>query len=78
MSAAKKWLQPLLWRLDAREILSLTLREERRLKMVDNGVVRIFGNEIKEVSGRWKKLFNTKPITYTPHQTVLECSGEGA
>jgi hypothetical protein len=39
------------------ETWSLTLREEHRLKMFDNGVLRrIFGPKRDEVTGEWKAL----------------------
>ena len=39
------------------EILSLKLREERRLRKFDNGVLRrIFVPERDEVTGEWRKL----------------------
>jgi hypothetical protein len=38
---------------------SLTLREERRLKVYENGVLRrIFGPKSDEVTGEWRKLHN--------------------
>ena len=41
------------------ETWSLTLREERRLRVFDNGVLRrIFGSERDEVTGEWRKLHN--------------------
>ena len=40
---------------------SLTSREERRLRMFDNGVLRrIFGHKRCEVTGEWRKLHNEK------------------
>jgi len=39
--------------------LSLTLREERRLKVFENKVLRrIFGPERLEITGEWRKLHN--------------------
>jgi len=39
--------------------LSLTLREERRLKVSENRVLRrIFGPKRDEVIGEWRKLHN--------------------
>jgi hypothetical protein len=39
--------------------LSLTLREERRLKVLENSVLRrIFGLKGEEVMGGWRKLHN--------------------
>ena len=41
------------------ETWSLTLREERRLRMFENRVLRrIFGPEREEVAGEWRKLHN--------------------
>ena len=39
------------------ETLSLTMREERRLRVFENGVLRrIFGLKRDEVIGEWRKL----------------------
>ena len=41
------------------ETYSLTLREERRLKMFENRVLRsMFGPKRDEVTGEWRKLHN--------------------
>ena len=41
------------------EIWSLTLREERRLRVFENRVLRrIFGPKRDEVTGEWRKLHN--------------------
>jgi hypothetical protein len=40
------------------ETWSLTLREEHRLRMFDNRVLRIFGPKRDEVMGGWRKLYN--------------------
>ena len=41
------------------EIWSLTLREERRLNLFENRVLRrVFGPKRDEVTGEWKKLHN--------------------
>jgi len=41
------------------ETWSLTLREERRLRMYENRVLRrIFGPKKDEVTGEWRKLHN--------------------
>ena len=41
------------------ESWSLTLREERRLRVFENGVLRrIFGTKRDEVTGEWRKLHN--------------------
>jgi hypothetical protein len=39
------------------EILSLTLREEHRLRVFENRVLRIFGSK-REEDGSWRKLHN--------------------
>jgi hypothetical protein len=38
------------------ETWSLTLREERRLRVFENRVLRIFGPKRDEVIGEWRKL----------------------
>ena len=41
------------------ETWSLTLREERRLRVFENRVLRrLFGPKREEVTGEWKKLYN--------------------
>jgi len=41
------------------ETWSLTLREERRLRVFENRVLRkIFGSKWDEVTGEWRKLHN--------------------
>jgi hypothetical protein len=41
------------------ETLSLTLREEHRLRVFENSVLRrIFGPKRDEVTGEWRKLYN--------------------
>jgi hypothetical protein len=41
------------------ETWSLTLREECRLRVFENGVLRrIFGPKRDEVTGEWRKLYN--------------------
>ena len=41
------------------EIWSLTLREERRLRVFENRVLRrVFGPKRDEVTGEWRKLHN--------------------
>jgi len=41
------------------ETWSLTLREERRLRVFENRVLRrIFGPKMYEVTGEWRKLHN--------------------
>ena len=38
------------------EIWSLTLREERRLSVFENRVLRIFGHKRDDVEGEWRKI----------------------
>ena len=40
------------------ETWSLTLREERKLKLFENRVLRIFGPRRDEVMGEWRRLHN--------------------
>jgi hypothetical protein len=40
------------------ETWSLTLREEHRLSVVENKVVRILGPKTDKVRGEWRKLHN--------------------
>jgi hypothetical protein len=40
------------------ETWSLTLREERRLRVSENRVLRIFGPKRDEVTGEWRELHN--------------------
>jgi len=41
------------------ETWSLTLREERRLRVIENRVLRtVFGHKRDEVTGEWRKLPN--------------------
>ena len=40
------------------ETWSLTLREERRLRMFEKRVLRVFGPKRDEVTGEWRKLHN--------------------
>jgi hypothetical protein len=40
------------------ETWSLTLREERRQRVSENRVLRIFGPKRDEVTGEWRKLHN--------------------
>jgi len=46
----------------------MTLREERRLKVFENGVWRrIFGPKRDEVTGEWRKLHNEELRICIPH-----------
>ena len=40
------------------ETWSLTLREEHRLRVFENRVLRILGPEGEEVTGEWRKVHN--------------------
>ena len=40
------------------ETWSLTLREERRLRVFENRALRVFGPKRDEVTGEWRKLHN--------------------
>jgi hypothetical protein len=42
------------------ETWSLTLREEHRLRVFENRVLRIFGPKRDEVIGEWRKLDNKR------------------
>ena len=45
--------------MNGRETWSLTLREERRLRVFENRVMRkVFGAKRDEVAGEWRKLYN--------------------
>jgi hypothetical protein len=42
------------------------LREERRLRVFENGVLRIFGPKSDKVTGKWRKLHNEELNDPTP------------
>jgi hypothetical protein len=50
------------------ETWSLTLREERRLRVFKNRVLRIFRPKRDEVIGGWRKLYNEELRKCTLHQ----------
>jgi hypothetical protein len=56
------------------EIWSLTLREEHRLRVFENRVLRrIFGPKRDEVTGEWKKLHNEElHILYSPPNIIRQ------
>jgi hypothetical protein len=63
------------WVLFGCETWSLTLREEDRLRVFENRVLkRIFGPKRDEVTGDWKKLHKDTP----PPQVSPPCRGGGA
>ena len=51
------------------ETWALILKEERRLRVFENRVLkRIFGSERDAVTGEWRKLHNEEPNDFTlPH-----------
>jgi hypothetical protein len=52
-----------------RETWSLTLREEHRLRVFENRVLRrIFGPKRDEVTGEWRRLQNKELNDMTHHQ----------
>ena len=62
------------------EIWSLTLKEERRLRMFENRVLRrIFGPKKDEVTEEWRKLHNEKLyyLYFSPKivRVLLFCMG---
>jgi hypothetical protein len=52
---------------------SLTLREERRLRVFENRVLRrIFGPRRHEVTGEWRKNYIMRSLMIcTPHQILF-------
>ena len=53
------------------EAWSLTAREERKLKVFENMVLRrIFGPRRDEVTGKWRRLQNEELNCCTPHQIL--------
>jgi len=56
---------------------SLTLREERRLRVSENRVVvRVFGGKLDDVAGDWRRLHNEKLYDQTSH-VILQKSSIG-
>ena len=50
------------------ETWSLTLREERRLRVFENRVLRrVFGLKSDEVTGEWRKLHKRSLVICTPY-----------
>jgi hypothetical protein len=55
------------------ETWSLTLREERRLRVFENRVLRrIFGPKRDEVTGEWRKLQNEELHDMYPSPSIVE------
>jgi hypothetical protein len=61
------------------ETRSLTLREENRLRVFENRVLRrIFGPKMDEVTGEWRKLHSEElHIFFTTPQILLGKSNQG-
>jgi len=52
------------------ETWSLTLREEHRLRVFENRVLRrIFGHKREEEMGSWRRLIKRSFMTFMLHQT---------
>jgi len=52
------------------ETWSLTLREERRLRVFENRVLRIFGPKRDEVTGKWRTLHNKELNPFQPRDAI--------
>jgi len=51
---------------------SLTLREEHRMRVCENRVLRgIFGPKRGEITGEWTKLHNEEQMICTSHQILF-------
>jgi hypothetical protein len=60
------------------ETWSLTLKEEHRLRVFENRMLRgIFGPKRDEVTGEWRKLHSGSFIICTHHQILLGRSNQG-
>jgi hypothetical protein len=60
------------------ETWSLILREEHKLRVFENRVLRgIFGRTRDEVTGEWRNLHSGSFIICTHHQTLLGTSNQG-
>jgi hypothetical protein len=56
---------------------SLTLREEHRLRVFENRVLRrIFEPKRDEVTGQWRKLHSGELHKFTHHQMLLGTSNQ--
>jgi hypothetical protein len=58
--------------------MSLTIREERSLRVCENRVLRIFGPKRDEATGYWRKLHKLMRslVICTPHQILFGRSNE--
>jgi hypothetical protein len=54
------------------ETWSLTLREEYRLRVFENRVLRIFGSKRGEVTGGWRKLRNEELHNFYSLQSIIK------
>jgi hypothetical protein len=55
-----------------RETWSLTLREEHRLRVFENRILRrIFGPKSDEVTGEWRKLHNEELHNLNPSPDII-------
>jgi hypothetical protein len=59
------------------ETWCLTLREENRLRVFENSILRIFGPKRDEVTGEWRKLHSENVIICTQPQISLGKSSQG-
>jgi hypothetical protein len=60
------------------EIWSLTLREELRLRVFENRVLRrIFGPKRDEVMGEWRNMHSGELHNFTHHQILLGRTNQG-
>ena len=53
------------------ETWSLTLREERKLRVYENMVLRIFGLRRGEVTGEWRRLHNEELNDLNPSPNIV-------
>jgi hypothetical protein len=61
-----------------RETWSLTLKEEHRLRVFENRVLRrIFGPKRYEVTGEWRKLHNEELHNLYSSRNIIERSRQG-
>lgn len=73
-----EWLQGLQSVRCFKETLSPTSREEDRLRMFKNRMLReVLGHKLEDITGGCWKLHDGSLQICTPHQTLLEWSNEG-